>query len=96
MAETEWDDIKGLSGRALRERLRTRADCYRMVASYAEGVAKEAVFDTNKSDLIRLAHKIYDMELQISQEAERLWNVYLRDQAAKVEQYIEPQNQVVS
>lgn len=69
----EWEDLRGLAGRALRERLRGRSDAYRMVARYAEAIAARSQFPSSKADLMRLAGVIYDMEQALTREAERLW-----------------------
>ncbi len=73
----EWEDLKHLQGRELRERLRSRAHVYREVIKDIENLSEACDYPADVEDLKLLFGSIEAKEVALTNEAERLWSNYL-------------------
>lgn len=72
----EWEDLKHLQGRDLRDRLKSRAQVWKTAESWLRSIVTDPFSDDGQDFQVWIG-RIYDAELAVTQEAERQWDAYL-------------------
>lgn len=78
---SDWEDLRGLEPKALRERLSSRALFFNKVQCDLEDLD---CMGTDADDRVLLCDLINDKERNCTMEADRLWQVYLDELADRV------------
>lgn len=74
----EWEDLKGLEGRALRERIGARAFNWGRCVGYLQDITKRLLpYSQDRQDNQILTDLIQSKSQACEVEAERLWSTYL-------------------